>query len=67
MINLYVTEDQLHTIHSILGHEFIKLSEAKKNSPNTTLGQITERQYARCLDALAVLSKAVDKHYYETN
>jgi hypothetical protein len=66
MINLYVTEEQLHTIHSILGHEFIKLSEAKKN-PNTTLGQITERQYARCLDALAVTSKAVDKHYYETN
>ena len=66
MINLYVTEDQLHTIHSILGGEFCRLSEEKRN-PNTTLGQITERQYARCLDALALTSKAVDKHFYETN
>ena len=66
MINLYVTEEQLHTIHNLLGREFLTLSN-EKNDPNKSSGQITERQYAKCLNALATICTAVEKHHRDSN
>lgn len=64
MINLYVTEDEMHTIYMALTTDFNRLVEERKN-PNTHTGQILERQYARCLQALATVSEAVEKNYHD--
>lgn len=54
MINLYVTKQQLETIHHVLGVEFLKQSQDKQD-------------YSKILDALAMITLAVEKHQAEIN
>lgn len=52
MFNLYVTEQQLKTIHHVLSVEFMKQSQDKQD-------------YSNVLDALAMICLAVEKHQIE--
>ena len=62
-VNVKLTEDDLAVLYGALAEQHNRLLADKKDPAKQDVKQILERQYTRCLGALAMVQITIEKMY----
>ena len=62
-VRIELTEDDLAVFYGALAEQHNRLLKEKKDPANQDKVQIVERQYTRCLGALAMVQLTIEKMY----